>query len=217
MTSPGEKPTPLMRTPRRVFGAGAALAIVALLILIAFGYCASRLNPRAFLGNTDTTTVTHDVVIQQMRAVAKLVSTEATVRDVVVYENTWYGSTKRSLVVITGKLLAGIDLANNPDVSIDDRNKKISITIPSAQLIGVEIIDMHTYDESGGLWNPFRPEDRDAIQRQAKSQLVAAGNTLALLRHANESAVLLLKTLLARDGYTVDVSIRGAPPPPPPG
>jgi hypothetical protein len=203
-------------TPARPFRSGAfAFAVVALLALIAFGYCSSRVIPDFFGKNG--TRVTHDVVIEEMRAVAKLVSSEATVRDVVVYENTWYGSTKRSLVVVTGKLFAGIDLADNPDVGIDDPAKRITIRIPSAKLIGVEIVDMHTYDEHGGLWNPFKAEDRDAIQRQAKAQLVAAGNTLALLRHANESAVTLLKTLLAKDGYTVDVSIRGAPPAPPPG
>ena len=62
----------------------------------------------------------------------------------------------------------------------------------------------------GGLWNPFTREDRDAIQRQARAQLMAAGGELALLRHANESAVELLRLLLAKDGYTVDVGIRGA-------
>ena len=210
MTSPGENPTPQLRTPRRVFGAGAALAIIALLILIAFGYCASRLNPRAFLGNTDTTTVTHDVVIQQVKAVAKLVSSEATVRDVIVYENTWYGSTKRSLVVVTGRLLAGIDLRDNPDVTIDHQNRRITVRIPPAKLIAVEIKDMHTYDERGGLWNPFTPADRDAIQRQARTQLLAAGGQLELLRHANDSAVEMLRMLLAKDGYTVDAAVRGS-------
>jgi hypothetical protein len=210
MTSPGEKLTPLMRTPRRLFGAGAALAIIALLVLIGFGYCASRLTPRAFLGNTDTTTITHDVVIQQVRAVAKLVSSEATVRDVIVYENTWYGSTKRSLVVVTGRLLAGIDLRDNPDVTIDHQNKRITVRMPPAKLIAVEIKDMRTYDERGGLWNPFTPEDRDAIQRQARTQLLAAGGQLELLRHANDSAVEMLRMLLAKDGYTVDAAVRGS-------
>ncbi|MDQ6718104.1 MAG: DUF4230 domain-containing protein [Gemmatimonadota bacterium] len=214
MTTPDTSPRP-RSTRHFLFGSAFSLSAVALIALIALGYCSSRVLPGIF-GRKETR-ITNDVVIQQLRAVAKLVSTEATVRDVVVYENTWYGSTKRSLVIVTGKLFAGIDLANNPDVRIDDRNKKITVTIPSAQLIGVEITDLRTYDERGGLWNPFRPEDRDAIQRQAKTQLAAAGNTLAVLRHANESAELLLKTLLAKDGYSVDVTIRGAPPPPPPG
>jgi len=196
--------------PRRFFGVGAALAIVALLILIAFGYCASRLTPGSLFGRSDSTTITHDVVVQQIRAVAKLVSSEATVRDVIVYENTWYGSTKRSLVVVTGRLLAGIDLRDNPDVAIDHANRVIRLRIPPAKLIAVEIRDMQTYDERGGLWNPFTREDRDAIQRQARAQLLAAGSQLELLRHANESALEMLRMLLAKDGYSVDAAVRGA-------
>lgn len=155
--------------------------------------------------------VSHDVVISQLRAVAKLVSSEATVRDVVSYQNTWYGSTKTSLVVVTGRLTAGIDLGDNPQVSIDHATKKISIVIPPAKLMGVEVLDMKTYDERGGLWNPFRPADRDAIQRQVRAQLTAAGQRTELLRHANESASQMLQLLLAKDGYTVVVTTRGTP------
>jgi len=193
--------------PRRIFGAGTALVAAALLILIGLGYCATRLIPSAFLPGNKTN-ITHDVVVNQIKAVAKLVSSEATVRDVIVYENTWYGSTKRSLVVVTGRLLAGIDLRDNPDVAIDHARKNITIRIPPAKLIAVEIRDMETYDERGGLWNPFTREDRDAIQHQARTQLTAAGGQLALIRHANESAVELLRMLLAKDGYTVDVALR---------
>jgi hypothetical protein len=199
---------PRQDEPRRIFGTGTALVAAALVILIGLGYCATRLIPSGLLPGNKTT-ITHDVVVNQIKAVAKLVSSEATVRDVIVYENTWYGSTKRSLVVVTGRLLAGIDLRDSPDVSIDHARKKITIRIPPAKLIAVEIRDMQTYDERGGLWNPFTREDRDAIQRQARAQLAAAGGQLALIRHANESAVELLRLLLAKDGYTVDVALRG--------
>jgi hypothetical protein len=193
--------------PRRAFGPGRIILAVALLALIGLGYCATRVLPGAMFGR-NTTTITHDVVVDQIKAVAKLVSSEATVRDVIVYENTWYGSTKRSLVVVTGRLLAGIDLRDNPDVIIDHEQRRITIRIPPAKLIAVEIRDMRTYDERGGLWNPFTREDRDAIQRQARTQLMAAGSQLALISHANESAIELLRLLLAKDGYTVDVALR---------
>ena len=202
MTSPSPQ-----QAPRRIFGIGATLVLVALIILMAFGYCATRMVRTGLIGR-NTTTITNDVVVQQVKAVAKLVSSEAMVRDVIVYENTWYGSTKRSLVVVTGRLLAGIDLRDNPDVIIDHARRHITIRIPPARLIAVEIRDMRTYDERGGLWNPFTREDRDAMQRQARSQLTAAGSQLELLRHANESAVELLRMLLAKDGYTVDVAVR---------
>ena len=210
MTQPPiQEPPARTNSPRPVIGTGAAILGVALIIVMAMGYCATRVIPGAFGRNESR--ITHDVVVSQMRAVAKLVSSEATVRDVVVYENTWYGSTKRSLVVVTGRLMAGIDLGDNPEVAIDHGAKKITITIPPAKLIGVEVTDMRTYDERGGLWNPFKPSDRDAIQRLARGQLAAAGQQVALLRHANDSAAEMLRLLLAKDGYTVEVNTRGSP------
>ena len=208
MTSPPE--TPAGNTERRpIITTGAAFLIAALIIVMGLGYCATRIVPGS-LGRNESR-ITHDVVVSQLQAVAKLVSSEAVVRDVVTYENTWYGSTKRSLVVVTGRVMAGIDLTDNPDIRIDDTAKTISITLPPARLIGVEITDMRTYDERGGLWNPFRPTDRDAIQRLARAQLSAAGQQVAILRHANESAAEMLRMLLAKDGYTVNVSTRGTP------
>ena len=203
------QPTPAPRHPW--LGVGTLLLGGALLLLLGLGYCTTKLMPGAFLGKNETR-ITHDVVVSQIRAVSKLVSSEATVRDVIIYENTWYGSTKRSLVVVTGRLLAGIDLSDNPQVSIDHAKKHIAIVFPPAKLLALEIRDMRTYDERGGLWNPFKPADREAIQRQARTQLMAAGTQLELLRRANESAMQLLNALLAKDGYTVDVSLRGANP-----
>jgi hypothetical protein len=207
MTAAPHQTSSFAERPRRILGLGAAFVGFALLIVIGFGYCATRLLPSALFGRNETK-ITHDVVVQQIKAVAKLVSSEATIRDVIVYQNTWYGSTKRSLVVVTGRLLAGIDLRDNPDVAIDHAARRITIRIPPAKLIAVEVQDMQTYDERGGLWNPFTQDDREAIQLEARAQLTAAGGHLALIRHANDSAVELLKLLLAKDGYTVDVALR---------
>ncbi len=209
MTTPTEPENLQPRERRPIIGTGPSILAVALIIIMAIGYCGTRVVPRV-LGRNETR-ITQDVVVEQVRAVAKLVSSEATVRDVVTYENTWYGSTKRSLVVVTGRLLAGIDLADNPNVAIDHASRKITIRMPPAKLLGVEIVDMKTYDERGGLWNPFRPADRDAIQSQVRAQLTAAGQQVDLLRKANENAAEMLKMLLARDGYTVEVSTRGTP------
>lgn len=207
-------PVPLPETPapRQKSSAlrWAWLAIV-LFSVIGVGYCGLRTLPQVL--SRGGSSINHDIVVERMRAVAKLVSTEATVRDVVVYENTRLGSTKRTLVVVTGRLLAGINLGADPDVRIDNKSKRIGIVLPTAELIGVEVLNLRTYDESAGLWNPFTAADRDAIQRQVRAQLVRAGNDLALLEHANQSAREMLRTLLTQDGYTVDVTTRGMPKP----
>lgn len=209
MTVPSS-PTPPPAQPRNYSLSWAILAS-AVLVLFAGGYCTVRSIPR--LIGRGGTTVTHDLVVERMRTVAKLVSSEATVRDVVVFENTFYGSTKRTLVVVTARLLAGINLEPNPTVRIDDRTKRIAIELPPAELLGVEVLNLKTYDEHAGLWNPFTPADRDSIQRQVRAQLIKAGNETALLDHANKSAAELLRTMLAQDGYTVQVWTRGQPQP----
>ena len=206
---PGGPPRPTR--PRWHFPFFAATLFI-FLVLGALGMCRPSLLRSPLLGDREgRTTVSHDVVVQKVRSVAKLLTSETTVRDVVVYENTWMNSTKRSLVVVTGRVLAGIDLEKGAEVKIDDAAKRITVTLPPAEVLAVEVTNMRTYDERGGLWNPFTPADRDAIQRQVRAQLARAGNELGVAEHANRSAKSLLETLLATDGYTVDVSVRARP------
>jgi hypothetical protein len=157
------------------------------------------------------TRVSQQLVVEKVQAVAKLVSSETTVRDVVVYENSWMNSTKRSLVVVTGKVSAGVDLSEGSEVRIDSVAHRISVTLPPARVLGVEVLSLRTYDERAGLWNPFRPADRDLIQQRVREQLMRAGQDLGVVEHANRSAVALLQALLATDGYAVDVTVRGRP------
>jgi len=188
-------------------GAVVRLALIALLLLILVAGVGLVRGAGSFslLPKAEPPRVTHDLVVQQLRDVAKLVSTEMTVRDVVVYDGSRYGFTKRALLVVTGKVLAGIDLGSNSDVRIDNEARKVTIILPPARVLGVEVIDVRTYGERAGLFNPFQPEDRDAIQRQVRHQLYTAGEQSGLLVHADSSARRMLEGLLSRDGYTVEV------------
>lgn len=163
--------------------------------------------------------VTQALVVERVRAVAKLVSSETTVRDVVTYEHTnRLGSTKRALVVVTGRLLAGVDLARQPPaVRIDSAARRIEVVLPRAELIAIEVTEMRTYDEQSGLLNPFRPEDRDEIHRLVRQRLAAAGAEVGVVEHANRSAVQLLTALLTVDGYTADVRVGSGVTRSPPG
>jgi hypothetical protein len=197
--------------PRRpviaVFIALLLLAGALLLITVAIRHLVPR--ARALLPGPGETTVSHGVVVEQMQAVAKLVSSETTVRDVVVYQNRRLGSTKRSLVVVTGKVLAGLDLDTGTQVNIDHQARRIAIVLPRAKVLGVEVTKLQTYDERNGLWNVFRPEDRDTIYQLARDQLVSAASELAVTAHAEESARRLLGALIHADGYTVDITFDG--------
>jgi len=184
------------------------LFAVALFLVIAGVGVALQRQARALgaaLGPRGGTVVTQAMVVERMQAVAKLVTSETMVRDVVTYENTWYGSTKRSLVVVSGKINAGVNLDRGTSVAVDDKAKTITLTLPKAEIMGVEITDMRTYDERGGLWNPFTPQDRDAIIRLARAQLGRSAYDMKILEHAEASAKTLLESLFTTDGYTARV------------
>ena len=189
-----------------------AAVLISLLLLggalLLIGTAIRRLVPQAggLIPRAGETTVTHGVVVEQMRAVAKLVSSETSVRDVVIYQNRRLGSTKRSLVVVTGKVLAGIDLDEGTQVDIDHASHQVKISLPRAKVLGVEVTQLRTYDERNGLWNPFRPADRDTIYHLARDQLIEAAGELGVTAHAEESARRMLGALVHADGYTVDVT-----------
>ena len=151
------------------------------------------------LAGRGTTSIDHGVVVERTRAVAKLVTSETTLRDVVVYENRLLGSTKRSLVVVTGKVLAGFDLDRGTEVRVDHEAKVVHVVLPPADVLAVEVTDLRTYDEQRGLWNPFRPSDRDAIFRQAREQLARSAGEVELA-HAPRVAPALEQRAHGRAG-----------------
>ena len=202
---PPSGPPPARRTsPLLVLGL-LGLAVILAGVLVASGV---RSAIRGAVG-TGETRVTQDVVVEKMRAVAQLVTSETTLRDVVMYENRRLGSTKRSLVVVTGRVLTGFDLDRGTEVEVDHDARRIRIELPPAALLGVEVTQLRTYDEQSGLWNPFRPSDRDTIFRLAREQLVATARELEVQSHAEESARRLLEAMVSVDGYATEVGVRG--------
>lgn len=202
-----------MSQPRRRWSPAAqllaALALAAvLLVTLVTLRTGSALRRLAGLGGSRTR-VEQAVMVERVRAVARLVTSEATLRDVVVYENRRFGSTKRSLVVVTGKVLTGFDLDRGSGVQVDHEARRIRIELPPAAVLGVEISEFRTYDEQRGLWNPFRPSDRDTIFRLAREQLVATAGELETRAHAEESARRLLQALVTADGYSTEVRFGG--------
>ena len=178
------------------------LGMVALLLVAAV---VARSNLTFLRGAARAPVVTHEIVVEQLREVAKLVASELTLRDVVTYEQTRMGSTKRTLLVVTGRVSAGINLTR-AQVNVDQEKKVIAVTLPSAEIVSVDVTNVTTYDERAGLWNPFTTDDRDEIRRRIRAQLVTAAEQSGILGHADQSAAKALMGLLTRDGYTVQIN-----------
>jgi hypothetical protein len=187
-------------------------ALLLFAVAVVVGRGVSRTPGRLQRLASGETTVTQAVVVEQTRAVARLVTSETVLRDVVTYENRRLGSTKRSLVVATGKVLTGFDLDRGLEVTVDHPSRRIRITLPPPSVQAVEITDLKTYDEQRGLWNPFRPSDRDTIFALARRQLVATAGEVELARHAEESARRLLEATVRAEGYTTEVRFAGERP-----
>ena len=192
-----------MRVPQ--FG---PLRFIVLAVVLGLGVVLGATLSRgaALLLHPGHTTIDQSVVVERLETVAKLITTEAMVRDVVTYENTWLGSTKRSLVIVTGKTLVGFDLRIRPRISIRQSARHIALVFPHARLLGVDIVELRTYDESRGLWNPFHPADRDTIFMLARRQLAMAAEDLYVVQHAEQGARQLLVGLFAPEGYSVEVA-----------
>jgi hypothetical protein len=79
-------------------------------------------------------------------------------------------------------------------------------------VLAVDILQLRTYDEQRGLWNPFLPEDRDAIYSDVRRQLHAAAADMGVVKRANESAARMLETMFSVDGFTAEVIIAPSSP-----
>ena len=203
----GPAPRSSFRVPVRPW----LLPVAATAVILGIGLQQCSTIGGFLTGRRNTTTVTHSLVVDRVQNVAKLVSVEATVRDVLVYRNTWYGSTKQSLVVVTARLMAGVDLKAGTDVKIDENVRRIEIALPHASLLATEITDVNTYDEQRGLWNPFRPEDRDRIFQMARQQLARSAEQMRLTTRAEASAKEMLETMFRVDGWVAEVTFRDVP------
>jgi hypothetical protein len=185
-----------------------SLLLFAVAVMVGRGVARATAPLRSLAGETR---VSQAVVIEQTRAVARLVTSETMLRDVVAYENSRLGSTKRSLVIVTGKVLTGFDLDRGLAVAVDQPTRRIRITLPPPAVMGVEVTELKTYDEQQGLWNPFRPADRDTIFALARRQLVRAAGEVELARHAEDSARRLLEATVHADGYVTEVGFAPRP------
>jgi hypothetical protein len=193
----------LTAAQRRILAWG--FVALALVLGAAIGMALMRRAIGGALFGKSEPVMSQEFVVERLKEVAKLVSSEMTLRDVVTYEQTQFRSTKRTLLVVTARVSAGIDLRHDTDVRIDSAAKRIVISLPPAQIMGVDVINMTTYDEHAGLWNPFTAEDRDVIQGRIRAQFLTAARQSGILQHADESATHVLTELLTRDGYTVEI------------
>ena len=130
-------------------------------------------------------------------------------------EGQWYKIGQRKILLsCTAYLKAGLDLATfgPDDVVIDWGDKRVSVTIPHATLLSLNIPVSEIreeYDQVTMLRHSFSAEERNALLRQGEKQIRDSVPSLGILEKADENARRFFESVFGKMGFeTVEVSFR---------
>jgi hypothetical protein len=130
-------------------------------------------------------------------------------------EGAWYKIGERKILLsCTAYLKAGIDLATfgPDDVDVDWTGKRVSVTIPHATLLSLDMPASEIrqeYDHVTMLRQSFSAEERNALLRQGEKQIRDSVPSLGILEKADENARRFFESVFQKMGFeSVEVSFR---------
>ena len=155
--------------------------------------------------------------VEAITAMRQLSLVEYRVRKIVKAddEGEWYKIGDRKILLsCTAYLKAGVDLATfgADDVQIDLTGDRVSVTIPHATLLSLDIPASEVrleYDRVTMLRSDFTAEERNALLRQGEKQIRESVPSLGILEKADENARRFFESVFLKMGFTnVDVTFR---------
>jgi predicted outer membrane lipoprotein len=141
--------------------------LIGLLFALALGIYFARWY---YYNDTERTKQESQVLMEQVKAVTKLVTTEGYFSEIFTEEDTktYFGfpSTKKVLIKVKAKVSAGFDLSNMR-IDADQSTKTLRLShISKPTIISVEP-DISYYDISNGVFNQFSNDDYTRLNRRA--------------------------------------------------
>ena len=155
--------------------------------------------------------------IEAISAMKQMSLVEYRVRKIVKADDDgeWYKIGERKILLsCTAYLKAGIDLSDfgPDDVDIDWTGERVSVTIPHAILLSLDIPAAEIrqeYDHVTMLRSSFTAEERNALLRQGEKQIRDSVPSLGILPKAEENARKFFESVFAKMGFTtVEVAFR---------
>ena len=182
-------------------------------------FFAACLSALMVLGCTGRTSIEETVQreVEAITAMRQLSLVEYRVSKIVKAddEGAWYKIGDRKILLsCTAYLKAGIDLASfgPDDVNIDWTGRRVSVTIPHATLLSLDMPASEIreeYDHVTMLRSSFTAEERNALLRQGEKQIRKSVPSLGILEKADENARRFFESVFLKMGFeTVDVSFR---------
>lgn len=141
--------------------------IIVLLFVLALGIYGAKW----WYGNNDRQTQQESqVLLEQVKAVTKLVTTEGYFSEIFseVDTKSYFGfpSTKKVLIKVKAKVSAGFNLGNMK-IEADHTTKTLRLSnIPAPEIISIEP-EISYYDIANGVFNTFTNEDYTRLNKRA--------------------------------------------------
>lgn len=129
---------------------------------------------------------------------------------------TWFKIGDRKILMsCQATLTAGIDLSKITEKDIRADGKSITLLLPRATLISLQIKpeDIKTeYEGVTGFRSAFTSKEKDALASQGEANIRNSVDSLGILRTAEVNATLVLSNLLRRLGYeNINIRFDGYP------
>jgi hypothetical protein len=146
--------------------------------------------------------------ILTIREMSDLVTAEYVVTKIIKAsdDKTWYKAGDRKILMsCRASIKAGIDLEaiKEEDIHIDGKN--ITIQIPPARIISLNMPPENIvveYQEVDMFRSPFKAGERDALAAQAEAQIRNGAEAMGILQTANAHAKDFITGFLKRTGFT---------------
>lgn len=147
----------------------------------------------------DTASVVHEV-----QTLSELVTVKYVMDKVVVLEDVkWYGE-NRVLLLAHGVVKAGVDLKRLAPGDVAIAEKKITLTLPPAQILDAYLDDKKSQviDHTTGLLRAFDKDLEQAARQNAVDDIARAARRGGILDDAKKQAEVELGAFLRQAGYT---------------
>ena len=119
---------------------------------------------------------------------------------------------KKLIIQYDGVILAGIDLSkiSEDDIKVDDKDKKINISIPRAMIMSNTIEDTKTLVERDTIFNNLNSKDWEKLREVERQHAEKTAIDRGILEEANKNAISTIKRFLnvyddTRDKYEINI------------
>ncbi|MDQ3965217.1 MAG: DUF4230 domain-containing protein [Actinomycetota bacterium] len=162
-----------------------------------------------FFGGAGTKTTTSPVVVEGIQKLDQLATVRWTESVVVTKESEgnslqWLLTGEKVLLVATGEVEAGVDLASLGSEDVEVQGEKVTIRLPEPKILSSSLDEEKTgvYDRDQGLLR-LRPDDAlvEEARRDAEREITATAQENGILDHARNNAEESIRAFVTTLGF----------------